>query len=143
MVGRLPALKYLLAASSYSFQTSSTGCRHDTSACVCTSIATRSLMFIGVLGSAACGVPLCERTPLAHETREQRRRLPVQRTEQCPVLHDAPEHGPEPDAVGVEQRPAAIARKPVAGRPHDVDVTAAHRDALVENTQTLVDERIH
>src|SRR5271154_2988024 len=46
MVGRLPALKYLFAASSYGCQNASAGCRQDTSAWVWTSIATRSLTFI-------------------------------------------------------------------------------------------------
>src|SRR5579862_1951250 len=46
MVGRFPALKYLLAASSNCFQTSSGACRHETSAWTWISIATNSSTFI-------------------------------------------------------------------------------------------------
>jgi hypothetical protein len=55
MVGRLPALKYLFAASSYGCQKASAGCRQDTSACVWTSIATRSLTFISSAPGLAHG----------------------------------------------------------------------------------------
>src|SRR5215831_18361058 len=46
MVGRLPNLKYFDAASSNSRPYSSVGWRHETSACVWTSKATRSSKFI-------------------------------------------------------------------------------------------------
>src|SRR5579871_6738838 len=49
MVGRAPDLKYFIAASSNSRPYSSAGWRHDTSAWVCTSKATRSSNFIFVI----------------------------------------------------------------------------------------------
>src|SRR5581483_7219724 len=50
MVGRAPLLKYFMAASSNSRPYSSAGWRQETSACVCTSKATRSSKFILVIG---------------------------------------------------------------------------------------------
>src|ERR1700676_1596282 len=143
IVGGLPALKYFEAASSYCFQTSSTGCRQETSACVCTSIATRSWRFMpwGSCASVPYLVPVRERTPLAHQAHEQWRRLPVHRPEQIPVLEDALEHCRKPDRVGVEQRAAAVARKAVAGGPHDVDVTGAQRDTLLQDANAFIDDR--
>src|SRR5271167_4897184 len=58
IVGRLPALKYFDAASSNSCQTSSAGCRQDTSACVCTSIAIKSFTFISIPRGSAPHPPI-------------------------------------------------------------------------------------
>src|ERR1700691_311360 len=55
MVGRLPALKYLPAASSYGSHSTSAGWRQDTSACVCTSRAIRSSSFIATHTSPSFG----------------------------------------------------------------------------------------
>src|SRR3984885_11430876 len=135
MVGRLPALKYFEAASSYCFQTSSTGCRQDTSACVCTSIATSCCrsMTRAPAPSVPSFVPVGERTPLAYQTLEQPGRLPVHRPEQLAVFEHAVMHGLQPDGVGVEHRAAAVARKAVSGGPDDVDVAGTQRHALLEH----------
>src|SRR5271156_3427631 len=99
MVGRLPALKYFDAASSYSFHTSSTGCLQDTSACVCTSIAMRSFTFIVNPLSIAFSIPLRERTPLADQAREQGRGLPVHGTELVAIFQDAVMNGFQADRI--------------------------------------------
>src|SRR5277367_2486798 len=118
IVGRLPALKYFDAASSYSFHTSSVGWRQETSACVWTSIAIRSLMFmVPPLKRTARCFPFGQRTPLAHQSREQRRRLPVQRSESVAILEYAVMDGLEADGVGIIKRPAAVAGESVAGAP--------------------------
>src|SRR5450631_4770645 len=101
MVGRLPALKYLEAASSKACHTSSAGCRHETSACVCTSIAIRSFVIIlsPLVRLMTRLVPVAERTPLGHQALEQRRRLPMQGTELIPVFQQAVVNGLQTDRV--------------------------------------------
>ena len=58
------------------------------------------------------------------------------------VLEDALVQRPESDQVGMEQRPAAMTRKTVAGGPHHVDVAGAQRNALLQDPDAFVDQRI-
>src|ERR1022692_823649 len=112
MVGRLPALKYFEAASSYACHTSSVGWRQDTSACVCTSIAIKSFVFITCVlwSSGACLIPIAERTPLGGQPGEQRCRLPMHGTEHIPILDHTVENGLQAGDIRIEQRAAAIPR---------------------------------
>src|SRR5882757_8528793 len=145
MVGRLPALKYLEAASSNACHTSSVGCRHDTSACVCTSMAIKSSVFIlfpqGL--SVACLIPIAQSTALGHQTGEQRRRFPVHGAELVAILENSVINRLEPYGIRVKQRTAAIPREAIAGAPHHVHVAGARGNSLLEDTDAFVDERIH
>src|SRR3984957_12952697 len=143
MVGRLPALKYFEAASSNACHTSSAGCRPDTSACVCTSMAIKSSVFIWRPPSVTCLIPTTQRTALAHQTGEQGRRLPVHGTESVAILENAVINRLEPDGIRVKQRTAAIPWKAIAGAPHHVHVAGARGNSLLEDTDAFIDERIH
>src|SRR6266404_5562648 len=111
MVGRLPALKYFEAASSKTCQTSSAGWRHDTSACVCTSIAISSFVFIRMSpSSVACLVPFLQGSPLRRQLGEQRRRLPMHGPELVPVFENTVVNRPQANGIGIEQGTAPIAR---------------------------------
>src|SRR5690349_22062771 len=112
MVLRLSALKYLLAASSYGFDASSGSWRQDTSACVCTSIAIRSLTFNGRSSSRRCSaalfVPVGKGTAFEHQLHQQWRRFPVHGAEHAAIFLHAGEQRRQADGVGVEHRSAAI-----------------------------------
>ena len=66
----------------------------------------------------------------------------MHRAEKLLILEHAIEQGFQADGVGVEHRPAAIARETVTGGPHHVDVACANRHALLEDAHALVEQRI-
>src|SRR5580704_2574630 len=48
----------------------------------------------------------------------------------------------QPDRLGMKHRTAAIARESVARAPDNIDIAGTLRDALFEDSEALVDERI-
>src|SRR6202022_2703821 len=77
------------------------------------------------------------------QTGEQRRRLPVHGAELVAILENAVINGLEPDGIRVKKWTAAIPREAIAGAPHHVHVAGACGNSLLEDTDALVDERIH
>src|SRR6185369_8251414 len=87
------------------------------------------------------GVERTERAALVRESCEEWRRLPP-RAELAMELGDALVDRPQPDAVGVEHRPAAPRRKAVAVHVDDVDVRRAQRSSIGKNPRTFIDEGV-
>src|SRR5689334_9547687 len=95
---------------------------------------------LGPRGGAAL-IPRPERGAFARQPLEQRRRLPSLAVLFVEGGH-AVVHLLQADGVGVEHRPAAVAREPVAGEVDHVDVGGAQRVAFLEDLGALVDERV-
>src|SRR6266705_2683964 len=85
------------------------------------------------------GAEIAEPLPLLGQALQQRRRRPGLAVTGVEGRHVGVDLL-EPDLVGVEHGPAAVARKAVAVEIGDVDVARAKRDPLLENARALVDE---
>ncbi len=118
IVGRLPALKYLAEASSNFFHSSSGSCRHDTSACVCTSIAIRSLTFMLRPLRLLLALPLGDADAARRPAPPATAPAPSAwaRSMLAVFLRMPVEQGLQADGLGVEHRPAAIARETVTAK---------------------------
>src|SRR6476646_5866312 len=90
IVGRLPTLKYLLAASSYGCQTSSCGWRQDTSAWVWTSMAIRSSIFMAGSWSSLLARVLKRGRALFDEIAESLRRFRRPLHRRIQIFHEQP-----------------------------------------------------
>src|SRR5690349_629088 len=96
---------------------------------------------LGPGGRGAALVPRAEGGALAREALEQRRRRPPRAVLLVEGGH-AFVHLLQADRVGVEHRPAAIAREAVAREVDDVDVGGAQRVAFFQDLRALVHERV-
>src|SRR3989337_1097704 len=80
----------------------------------------------GMVTTSSCAdsltIPLCERLVMARQLFDERGRLPVLALDPGAIVLDALEHLLQPQAVGVEHRPAQVAREAIAMHPHDIDI---------------------
>ena len=143
MVGPLAGLEVLGRASSNGFQASSGSCRHDTSACVCTSIAISSSDVHRCALLAAARASHCAMlSPRSTSSTSSGAGCQCIGPKMSWYLRMPVEQRRQTDGVGIEHRAAAIAREAIARRPDHIDVGRAQRDALLQNAEALVEQRI-
>src|SRR4030095_5125157 len=102
-------------------------------------VATTTASVMVVPFRARSSALLVERLAFRREAREQWRRHPevaVGARDRCEFAQPARDVV-QPQHVGVEHRPTAIARKAVAGEVDDVDVGCAQRNALLQDPRTF------